>query len=274
VNLSSILSNYQSFQWLGNYVIAVSLALARMSGVVIVMPVFTRIGLSGMLRAAVAIALALPLVPMVVGEVTAAHLTAIMTATLLFKELLIGLMIGLVLGMPIWAAEAGGVMLDIQRGSTAASLFDPSATTEEGVTGTLLGIVMVALYFGFGGLPLTLRTVYESYGIWPVSSVFPTFSASAAQFIVAQLDNVVTMGLVLVAPMVIFMLLTDLMLGLVSRAAPQLNVFALSLNVKNLIFSLLLVLYGAFMIKYMGDDLGSLLRAGNDLETLAKPASP
>jgi type III secretion protein T len=79
---------------------------------------------------------------------------------------------------------------------------------------------------------------------------------------------------VLVAPIVIFMLLTDLLLGLASRATPQLNVFALSLSVKNLIFSSLLVLYGAFMIKYMGNDLGLLLRAGSDLETLTKPASP
>jgi type III secretion protein T len=274
VSLPSIFSDRQLFDWLDNYIIAISLALARMSGLVIIMPAFTRIGLTGMMQAAVAVVLALPLVPMIAGAVAAAHLTAILTATLLFKEMLIGLMIGLVLGVPIWAAEAAGSMLDIQRGSTAASLFDPSASSEEGVTGTLLGLVMVALYFGFGGLPLTLRTVYESYGLWPVGSVFPSLTATAGQFFVALLDNVIAMGLVLVAPIVIFMLLADLLLALASRAAPQLNVFALSLNIKNLIFSSLLVLYGAFMIKYMGNDLGLLLHAGSDLETLAKPASP
>jgi type III secretion protein T len=274
VNLSSIFTNDQLFGWLDNYVIAISLALARMSGLVIVMPAFTRIGLTGMLQAAVAVVLALPLVPMVAGAVAAAHLTAILTATLLIKEMLIGLMIGLVLGVPIWAAEAAGSILDIQRGSAAASLFDPSVTTEEGITGTLLGLVMVALYFGFGGLPLTLRTVYASYGLWPVDRIFPPLTAVAGPFFVELLDNIITMGVVLVAPIVIFMLLTDLLLGLASRAAPQLNVFALSLSVKNLIFSSLLVLYGAFMIKYMGNDLGLLLRAGSDLEILAKPVSP
>jgi type III secretion protein T len=274
VNLSSIFSNHQLFDWLDSYVIAISLALARMTGLVIIMPAFTRIGLTGMLQAAVAVVLALPLVPMVAGAVAAAHLTAILTAALLFKEVLIGLMIGLVLGVPIWAAEAAGSILDIQRGSTAASLFNPSVTTEEGITGTLLGLVMVALYFSFGGLPLTLQTVYESYGLWPVGSIFPPPNAAAGQFFVALLDKIITMGVVLVAPIVIFMLLTDLLLGLASRAAPQLNVFALSLSIKNLVFSSLLVLYGAFMIKYMGNDLGLLLRAGSDLESLAKPASP
>jgi type III secretion protein T len=274
VNLSSIFANQALLDSLYNYFIAASFALARMSGLVIIMPVFSRIGLTGILQAAVAMILALPLVPMVAGAVAAAHLTAILITALLFKEMLIGLTIGLVLGVPIWAAEAAGSILDVQRGSAAASLFNPSATTEEGVTGTLLELVMVALYFTNGGLPLTLRTVYESYGLWPASSVLPPLTAAMGLFFLALLDNIITMGIVLVAPIVIFMLLSDLLLGLASRAAPQLNVFALSLNVKNLVFSVLLVLYGAFMLSYMGKDLELLLHAGHDLETLAKPASP
>jgi type III secretion protein T len=61
-------------------------------------------------------------------------------------------------------------------------------TTEEGITGTLLGLVMVALYFGFGGLPLTLRTVYASYGLWPVDRIFPPLTAAAGLFFVASLE--------------------------------------------------------------------------------------
>jgi type III secretion protein T len=145
------------------------------------------------------------------------------------------------------------------------------ATTPESITGTLFGLVTVALYFGSGGLPLTLRTVYDSYAIWPAASVFPSFSPAASEFFVRLLDNVVTMGVVLAAPIVVFMLLSDLLLGLVSRAAPHLNVFALALSVKNLVFALLIVLYCAFLIKYMRTDLGSLLGAGTELETLGKP---
>jgi type III secretion protein T len=77
--------------------------------------------------------------------------------------------------------------------------------------------------------------------------------------------------MVLVSAIVIFMLLADLMLALVARAVPQINICALSLN---LTFSVLLVLYGAFMIKYMGNDLGALLHAGGDLHNLTQPNSP
>src|SRR5215471_15502144 len=181
------------------------------------MPAFTRIGLTGILRGAAGLAFALPLVPMMAAAIAGLPLTVTMIAALLFKEVIIGLMIGLVLGVPIWAAEAAGDVLDLQRGSTAASLVDPLATTEESITGTLFGLVMVALYFGSGGLPLTLRTVYDSYAIWPVASVFPSISPAASQFLVGLLDNVVTMGVVLVAPIIVFMLLTDVLLALVSR---------------------------------------------------------
>jgi type III secretion protein T len=186
---------------------------------------------------------------------------------------MVGLAIGLVLGVPVWAAEAAGDVLDLQRGVGTASLMDPLATTPESITGTLFGLGMVALYFGSGGLYLTLRTVYDSYAIWPAANMFPIFTPAASEFFVRLLDNIITMGLVLVAPIVIFMLLSDLLLGLVSRAAPHLNVFALALSVKNLVFALLLVFYCAFLIKYMETDLSSLVSAGNDLESIGKPPS-
>jgi type III secretion protein T len=255
------------------YVIAISFASARMTGLIVIMPAFTRMGLTRLQQTAAALALALPLVPMIVAGIAREQLTPMVIAFLLFKEVLIGLVIGVVLGVPIWAAETAGDILDLQRGSTAANLFDPSSTTEESITGTLFGLIMVALYFGSGGLALTLHTVYDSYAIWPASSILPALTAAAAEFFVRLLDSIVTMGLVLVGPIVIFMLLTDLTIALVSRAAPALNVFALSLGVKNFVFTLLLVLYGAFLIAYMRNDLGSLLRAGSDLETLATPGA-
>jgi type III secretion protein T len=266
VDLSAII-----LERLQDYAIATGFALARMAGLISIMPAFTRIGLSGILRAATALALAVPVVPMIVTAHASERLTVTIVAALLFKEVIIGLVIGLVLGVPIWAAEAAGDVLDLQRGSNAAGLIDPLATTEESITGTLFGLIMVALYFGSGGLRLTLRTVYDSYAIWPATAVFPALTPAASQFFIRLLDNVVTMGLVLVAPIMILLLLSDLLLGLVSRAAPHLNVFALVLSVKNLVFALLLVLYYAFLIKYMGTDLGSLLGAASVLETIAKP---
>jgi len=258
------------FGSLNNYLIAVGFAVARMTGVIIVLPAFTRLGLTGILQSAVALALAFPLVPVLVQSVADQHL--MVTATtgfLLLKEVTVGLVIGLVLGVPFWAAEAAGDVLDLQRGSTSASLMDPLSITEASISGTLFGLVMVALYYSSGGLLLTLRVVYDSYGLWPAGRLLPFFSASAGQLFIGVLENVATMGLMLAAPLVVCLLLTDLVLGLVSRAAPNLNVFALSMGAKNLVFALMLVLYCAFLVKYMGNNLESLLTARHQLEAIA-----
>jgi type III secretion protein T len=202
------LSTTPPFERLHDYIMALGFVMARMTGLIIVMPAFTRLGLTGILRGATAFVFALPLVPMVVAALAREHLTLMTIAALLPKEVVIGVMIGLVLGVPIWAAEAAGSILDVQRGSSAASLFDPLGADDASITGTLLALVMVALYFGSGGLSLTLRTVYESYGIWPVVNVLPALSPATGEFFLVLLDNVIVMGLMLVAPIVVFMLLT------------------------------------------------------------------
>lgn len=260
------------FGRLHDYVAAAGFAVARLTGVIIILPAFTRLGLTGILRAAIALVLAFPIVPMLVEALAGQRLTVTTTAILLLKEIIVGLVIGLVLGVPFWVAETAGGVLDLQRGSTSASLMDPLAMTAESITGTLFGLVMVALYYGAGGLPLTLRVVYDSYGLWPAGRFLPLFSASAGELFIGLLDNVVTMGLMLGAPLVVCLLLSDLLLGLVSRAAPQINVFALSLSVKNLVFALLLVLYCAFLIRYMNADLELFRTVGHRLEAIAPPA--
>jgi type III secretion protein T len=73
----------------------------------------------------------------------------------------------------------------------------------------------------------------------------------------------------LAGPLVIALFVTDLVLAVVSRATPQLNAFDLSLAVKNVVFTLLLTLYAAFLITYMRDDLAKLLDVGDMLRSLA-----
>jgi type III secretion protein T len=175
--------------------------------------------------------------------------------------------VGLVLGVPLWAAEAAGAILDLQRGATMATLIDPG-TEDTSVTGTVLVLAMVALYYGSGGLSVTLRTLYESYGIWPITRFLPLFSSDAGALLIGLLDDVITMGLMLVVPIVICLFLADIVLALVSRAAPHFNVFALSLAVKTLVFAIFLVLYGGFLASYMAQDLATLLGATGRLERI------
>jgi type III secretion protein T len=251
------------------YIIAIAVGIARVGAMLTVMPAFTRLGLTGLVRGGTALAFSLPLIPIIVPTIALDTMDFSQIAVILLKEVAVGMLIGLVLGIPIWAAEAAGEILDLQRGVTFAELVDPTMTTHNNVLGTFLALVMVALFFLGGGVALTLRTIYDSYSLWPLANMTPILSAEAGDILLSLLDDLMGLGLLLVAPIVLSLLLADLALALVARAAPHMNIFVLSLPVKNLAMAVLLVLYGAFLISYMKDNLGLLINGQETLRRLA-----
>ncbi|MFC7399038.1 type III secretion system export apparatus subunit SctT [Chelatococcus sp. GCM10030263] len=253
--------------------LAAALAMARILTVLFVLPVFTRLELGVLLRGAIALVLALPLAGPLTATMTTDPVLA-MTGTrlvvLIAKEMLAGLILGLVLGLPFYAAEVAGDVLDLQRGATLAQVVDPTSGATASITATLLGLVMIAVFFAAGGQQLMMQAIYDSYGLWPAGAMLPAFSAETPARLLGLIDTVVSMGVVLAGPLIIALFVTDVVLAVVSRATPQLNAFDLSLAVKNLVFTLLLTLYAGFLIAYMRDDLARLLDVGDMLSGLAR----
>jgi type III secretion protein T len=251
------------------YVIGWAIGMARITGLMIVMPAFTRLGLTGILRTCVALVFSIPLMSYVVVTLPPETTSFLQLAPILFKEVMVGVVIGIVLGIPIWAVEVAGEILDLQRGVTFAEITDPSFVGHSNITATFFSVIIVALYFISGGLGITLRAIYESYHLWPLENFLPVLSKESGKLFLDLLDDIFGMGLMLVVPIVISMLLSDLSLALVARAAPHMNIFVLSLIVKNLTFSLFLVLYGAFLMSYMRDDLATILNFSDKLRRFA-----
>ena len=152
--------------------------------------------------------------------------------------------------------------------ATMGTLIDPMMTHETSATGTLLMIVMVGIYLAAGGLHHTLSALYDSYALWAIDSLSPIFSRDAGAILLTLLTRILGMALTLVAPLIVSLLLSDVVLAFLARASPHLNIFALSLVVKTLVFSLVSVLYAAFLIHYMTSDLAFLDQGVNDLKAL------
>jgi type III secretion protein T len=256
------------FKPLEPYIMATAFALARMLAVMVVFPVFDRLGVTGFVRNSIAVVISVPLIPMIAAHLEGQQLGLGLITALILKEVIVGLIVGLVLAVPLYAAEAAGDILDLQRGSSSASLSDPLGTSEANITGTLLVLIVIALYFASGCFDLTLRAIYDSYGIWPVRRFMPLLSREAGSLLLSLLDTIVKTGLMLVGPVVVCLLLVDLLFALIARAAPSLQPFYLSMTVKNLVFSLVLVLYGAFLIGYMKNGLVVFLDVKPQLEAI------
>ena len=110
------------------YILAAAFALARMLAMMTVFPVFDRLGVTGLVRNSIALVLSIPFIPMIVAHLGGEKLSLGLMAALLLKEVIVGLVVGLVLAVPLYAAEVAGDILDLQRGSSSATLSDPLGT--------------------------------------------------------------------------------------------------------------------------------------------------
>nr|WP_280517797.1 type III secretion system export apparatus subunit SctT [Falsirhodobacter halotolerans] len=239
--------------------VAASVGVARAMGMILLTPAFMRLGLTGMIRSAVAFAVALPVVPAVFAGLDGTALpSALDLAGLVMKEMAVGAVIGLLFGIPFWAAEMAGELVDLQRGSTMSQLVDPSSAGESSVTATLFTIALITLFFMSGGFLFLLDGFYRSYAFWPADAFLPVTGGAGAQALLGLLDRIMQIAVALIAPVVIVILVVDVMLAFLSRMAPQLHVFDLSMAVKNLIQAGVMVLYLMFLAPLMFDQVMAL----------------
>jgi type III secretion protein T len=134
---------------------------------------------------------------------------------------------------------------------------------------TLLTVMLITLFFMSGGFILMVDGYYHSYQLWPVTAFTPVFASSALLAVLSILDQIMRVGVLMVSPLIISLLVTDLMLAYLSRMAPNLHIFDLSLPVKNLFFSILMVIYIGFLIPLMLDQLAEFRGTVELLKTLA-----
>ena len=236
-----------------------ALAMPRMVGMMTALSFLGPNMLGGALvRNGIAAALSLLVYPVVSAQIAEAQLSALQFAGAAAKEFLIGMLVGSVVMVIFWAVQAVGNFIDNQRGATMASSMDPLVGEQSSPLGLFMTQSMVAVFFATGLFNGFLDGVYLSYELWPATSFWPYMDTNVLTFFVAQFALISQIALVVGGPVVIAMFLSELGLGFVSRFAPQLNVFFLSMPVKSAVASLMLILFWGILIVFFGDKLRAL----------------
>lgn len=221
-----------------------SLGLARTTGMLAITPFLGRGLLTGLARNAVIISLSLPVLPVVFlgrpEEAAAGGLLLLLG--LLVKELFVGMVLGLPIAALSWGIEAAGGMIDNQRGSTMASSLNPATGNQTSPLGILLGQVYVTWMFVAGGFLALLDGLYASHLLWPAWSFVPRLDPGFAPAMLGLLDAIMRAALVLAGPALMAMFLAEFGLALVSRFAPNLQVFFIAMPIKSAVGLLMLIL--------------------------------
>ena len=164
---------------------------------------------------------------------------------LIIMNVMVGLLIGWVATLVTELARVAGEMLNMQMALNAATIFDPSAQTQTAIVGHLFNSLAMIIFITVGGMEKAIEAVLKSFQTFPV--LIYEFTFNFDKLLKATAD-VFFIGYLIVSPIIVVILVMDLILGLMSRAAPQINAFQISFSIKPTIgLVLFLILLPAMM---------------------------
>ncbi len=222
----------------------VSLLMARMTVALSVIPMFVGNTVPTMVRTILVGSLAVALLPLALQDQSVTHISMTTMPLYAAKEAAIGMILGLLASIGFWAVHAAGAIIEFQAGLSMATTIDPLTERDESLVSTLFMQVFTILFLITGGFLGLIGMLFESYRIWPLSSMTPLVgNAKLIQVSTEMLGEMLVLAVKISAPFVILMLVVELAFGYLARFAPQLNVFFLSLPLKVLIMAAMLVVY-------------------------------
>lgn len=161
-------------------------------------------------------------------------------ATLVFlflKELFIGFILGFFVSLPFFIVSSSGLLIDHQRGAASLMTNDPTIQNQSSPIGTLFNLVLICLFFTYGGPFIVIDTLLSSYDLVPpdkfLSSFFFLTESPLHVRIVDALQVFVEVMLKFAMPGLLVILMTDTFLGIINRLAPQVQITFLGMGLKS-----------------------------------------
>lgn len=150
--------------------------------------------------------------------------------------------------------EAGGDMINTQMGMSSATVLDPSTSGQVSVMGKLMGLVGLLIFINIGGMYWVLNAFIRSFEVFPIyGTSIPLNEVLNIEYLIKLTSNILYIGLQFAAPVLIATLGQDVILGIISKTAPQINVFQLSFLFKPILGALLLYLLMPTMFSVISD---------------------
>ena len=237
-------------------------SVPRLAGAFLLIPLFSRRTMRGLIRNEFILVLALFVYPNASADSAWFVAAPVSIVWIIVKEALIGVTLGFFLGTILWVAQNVGYLIDLQAGSQNATVFDPLHEHEDGPTAVFMLQFVIALLLSGGGLLAMLDVIFDSYRIWPISHSSPVLDQLFVAGISARADTLLSLTLRFAAPVVVLLLLIEGGLGLINRFAEQLDVYTLAMPIKSLVASFVLLIFASFIY----DSIRGVL--GQDAEVL------
>ena len=144
---------------------------------------------------------------------------------ILAQQLIIGLAIGFAMRITFAGVEMAGEITGMTMGLGFASFFDPQTRARSSAISQFLALLTLMIYLATNLHLVVLSTLAQTFELLPISSNF--VSAGGMLEVVKWGGRIFSAGVQLSLPIVAALLITNIALGILTRAAPQLNIFGI-----------------------------------------------
>jgi flagellar biosynthetic protein FliR len=172
-----------------------------------------------------------------------------------FKEFFVGLIFGFAANFVFYGARMAGGLIDTDMGYQTAAMFDPSSSSP-----TLLGeineLIILMLFLIMNGHHYLIEGIFMSVKAIPLTTM--SVSNSTMEILIKGASSVLIIGVKMASPLIVSLFITNLILVLLARVAPQTNIFQLSFQFKTAVGLIMLFFAVPLMIMVSKFYLGEL----------------
>jgi flagellar biosynthetic protein FliR len=236
-----------------------TLVLTRTGGLVITAPLFTALSLPIQVRAFMAVAMALLMTPVYLNTPLPPAADLGSYAHLLANEALVGLLLGLGMMILFSGIQVAGQIVSQMSGMSLADVVSPGFDENVPVFTQFFYMLALATFVCVGGHRALTEALLDTF-TWA-----PPGHAMLGDSFVEALTDIMTQSFVLgvraAAPLLVALLLSTIVLGLVSRTVPQINVIAVGFGLNSfLTLAMMMVSLGAVAWTFQDPAIDALHR--------------
>ena len=196
----------------------------RILALLLTAPLFGARGIPAHTKIAIAFVITIIVAPLLPPIHTSFSPASAFGLLIVAQQLLIGIAMGLAIKLLFMAIELAGHIIGLQMGLGFATFFDPQNGTQVPLVGQFLTILAMLLFLSFNGHLLIINALVSSFDTIPIGANLAPQSFMA---LVLSASNMFSWGVQLALPVMAALMLVNAALGVLTRASPQLNIFAI-----------------------------------------------
>lgn len=227
------------------------IVFARMMGFILLAPIFSRKEIPSVVKVGFAFLMTIIITSVLKPAAMPANNSLVLALVL---NTAVGAMIGYMARLILIAIDAGADMINMQMGLSSAMVLDPTTQSQISILEKYFSLFGILIFMQIGGIYWLFQAFMRSFEIFPIyATSIPLAQVVNMDYLIQMTSNVLYMGLQIASPVLLATLGQDLILGIISKTAPQVNVFQLSFLFKPVLGAAIMVWILPMLVNVISD---------------------